>query len=160
MLSTESRSQTLKQLQTLSRLLDNAVAIPGTSYRVGLDPFLGLIPGMGDVAGIVFSAYIVVQATRWKLPAETLIRMVLNLGVDWLLGTVPLLGDLFDVGWKANARNVALLEDHLAQPAQHAAADRWVVGLVFVALGLLLAMSVAIASAVILGLVHLIRSAL
>ncbi len=148
----------LVQLQRLSHLLDNAIAIPGTKYRVGLDPFLGLLPGAGDVAGTAISAYIVIQAARWKLPAATLLRMLGNVGMDWLVGTLPILGDLFDVGWKSNARNVALLEDHLASPHESQAADRWVVLLVFASLGLLLALSISLAATVIWGLVQLMGS--
>lgn len=158
-LSRSVQGQRLEQLRRLSHLLDNAIALPGTNYRIGLDPFLGLVPGAGDVAGTALSAYIVVQAARWQLPAGTLLRMLWNVGLDWLLGTVPVLGDLVDVGWKANARNVALLEAHLrdgpinGQSAR--AADRWVVLLVFALLGLLLALSLALAASVIWGLVQL-----
>lgn len=146
----------LVQLQRLSHLLDNAIAIPGTDYRVGLDPLLGLLPGAGDVAGTAFSAYIVIQAARWKLPAATLLRMLGNVCMDWLVGTLPVLGDFFDVGWKSNARNVALLEDHLASPKASQAADRWVVGFVFAILGLLLALSIGFAVTVIWGMVQLL----
>jgi len=149
------RDSRLGQLQQLSHLLDNAIAIPGTNYRIGLDPFLGLLPGAGDVAGTAFSAYIVIQAARWKLPAATLLRMLGNVCMDWLVGTLPILGDLFDVGWKSNARNVALLESHLASPQQSQAADRWVVLFVFVVLGLLLALSISLAVTVIWGLIQL-----
>ncbi|NJN30662.1 MAG: DUF4112 domain-containing protein [Synechococcales cyanobacterium RM1_1_8] len=142
----------LQQLQRLSHLLDNAIAIPGTSYRFGLDPFLGLVPGAGDVAGTALSAYIVIQAARWKLPTATLLRMLGNVCLDWLVGTLPMLGDLFDLGWKANARNVALLENHLNAPQTSQAADRWVVFLVIGALGLLLALSIALAATVLWGL--------
>lgn len=154
MLSTESRTNRLEHLRSLSHLLDNAIALPGTKLRFGLDPILGLIPGLGDVSGIMFSAYIVVQAARWKLPAETLFRMLTNIGLDWLAGSVPMLGDLFDVGFKANARNVALLENHVQRPGPSQAADRWVVFLVFAVLGLLLTISLAIAFTIIWGLIQ------
>ncbi len=154
--SVSNSDDRLVQLQRLSHLLDNAIAIPGTDYRVGLDPFLGLLPGAGDVAGTALSAYIVIQATRWKLPAATLLRMLGNVCMDWLVGTLPILGDLFDVGWKSNARNVALLEDHLAAPRASQAADRWVVLLVFATLGLLLALSISLAATVLWGLFQLV----
>ncbi len=155
MLSTESRTGKLEHLRSLSHLLDNALSIPGTRFRIGLDPIIGLIPGLGDVSGILFSAYIVAQAARWKLPAGTLLRMLMNIGLDWLVGNVPMVGDLFDAGFKANARNVSLLEEHLKLPGEAKAADRWVVFLVFLVLGLLLAISLAIATTVIWGLVQL-----
>ncbi len=151
----QGQDNRLNQLQRLSHLLDNAIAIPGTNYRVGLDPFLGLVPGAGDVAGTALSAYIVIQATRWKLPAATLLRMLGNVCMDWLVGTLPVLGDLFDVGWKSNARNVALLEDHLASPQESQAADRWVVFLVFAVLGLLLILSISLAASIIWALIQL-----
>lgn len=147
-----SQNQRLIRLRRLSHLLDNAIALPGTQYRVGLDPFLGLVPGAGDVAGTALSAYIVVQAASWRLPAATLLRMLFNVCLDWLGGTVPVIGDFFDVGWKANARNVALLEKHLTSGETSPAADRWVVWLVFGVLGLLLLLSMLLAAGVILGL--------
>ncbi|NJR70781.1 MAG: DUF4112 domain-containing protein [Synechococcales cyanobacterium CRU_2_2] len=152
MLATESRAERLKHLRSLSHLLDNAIVIPGTKLRIGIDPILGLIPGLGDVSGVLFSAYIIVQAARWKLPTATLMKMLSNIGLDWLVGNVPLLGDFFDMGFKANARNVALLESHLNLPGMSRAADGWVVVLVFLALGLLLAVSVAIGGSILWGL--------
>ncbi|MBE9099571.1 DUF4112 domain-containing protein [Vacuolonema iberomarrocanum] len=118
---------TLQRIRMVSHVLDEAFPIPGTGYRIGLDPFLGLLPGGGDTIGGVLSAYIVLEAMQLRLPRETLIRMVTNLLTDSIVGTVPLLGDLFDVGWKANSRNLALLEAHLANPNKARPADRWFV---------------------------------
>jgi hypothetical protein len=150
-----SQERRLEQLRRLSHLLDNAIALPGTDYRIGLDPFLGLLPGAGDAVGTALSAYIVLQAARWKLPTATLLRMLLNISLDWLLGMVPVLGDLVDAGWKANARNVALLEEHLLSARTAQAADRWVLLLIFALLGLLLALSLALAASLIWGLLQL-----
>jgi hypothetical protein len=99
----------------LSQLLDNAIAIPGTRYRIGLDPIIGLIPGIGDLLGAVLSGYIILEAARAEVPAFTLARMLVNVGVDTLVGAVPALGDVFDAAWKSNTKNVALLERHLAR---------------------------------------------
>jgi hypothetical protein len=140
-LSAQDRHERLTQLRSLTRLLDNAIAIPGTTYRVGIDPLLGLFPGLGDMAGMLMSAYIVMQAATWKLPSHTLGRMVMNLGMDWLAGTVPLVGDMFDVVWKANSENLKLLEAHLESPEESRAADRWFVFGIFVVLGLLVALA-------------------
>lgn len=118
---------TLKRVQSVSHILDNAFPIPGTDYRIGLDPFLGLLPGGGDTVGAFLSAYIVLESLQLRLPRETLIRMVTNLLVDSILGTIPVIGDLFDVTWKANARNVALLKAHLRNPNKARPADRWFV---------------------------------
>ena len=106
------------QARALARLLDTAVRIPGTDIRFGLDPVLGLVPGVGDLVAGGLSAYILLLAARAGASAPVLLRMLGNLGVDALVGTVPLLGDLFDVGFKANARNVALLERHLERPRE------------------------------------------
>lgn len=107
-----------RQVRRLARLLDAAVRIPGTEIRIGLDAVFGLIPAGGDVAGAVLSAWIVLTAARLGAPVAVLVRMTGNLALDAVLGTVPLVGDLFDIGWKANLRNVALLEGHLESPAR------------------------------------------
>jgi len=119
-----SKRYRIQRLRRLSKLLDNALPIPGLNYRVGLDPIIGLIPGGGDMVSAILSAYIVLEATRFGLPKETLGRMVLNILIDTLTGIIPVLGDLFDLTWKANAMNVQLLEEHLQAPQASEAADR------------------------------------
>ncbi|MGH7482404.1 MAG: DUF4112 domain-containing protein [Longimicrobiales bacterium] len=106
----------LRGLRRLARLLDRQFRIPGTRIRLGLDPLIGLLPGIGDVATGALSGWIVIAAARLGAPAPVLARMLFNLLTDVVLGAVPLLGDLFDVAWKANARNLDLLERHLADP--------------------------------------------
>ena len=103
----------VNHLRRLSHLLDNAIPIPGTGYRLGLDPILGLMPGGGDTIAGILGAYIVVEAARIGLPRQVIGKMVGNILFDSVIGTVPVLGDLFDVAWKANVRNIALLEEHL-----------------------------------------------
>lgn len=132
---------TLKRLRQMSHLLDNAIPIPGAGVRVGLDPILGLVPGGGDVVTGLLSVYIVFEAARMGLPAATIGRMGFNILLDVLSGTVPVLGDLFDVTWKANSQNVALLEKHIASPKPSRAADRLlafvvIVGLLALVLGM------------------------
>ena len=123
------------QARALARLLDTVVRVPGTQIRLGLDPLLGLVPGVGDLLGGALSTYVLVLAARAGATSPVLLRMLGNLGVDALVGTVPLLGDLFDVGFKANARNVALLERHLAAPTDTArASGAMVAGIVLAAL--------------------------
>jgi hypothetical protein len=112
-----------KRVRVLAKLLDNSIAIPGTSWKIGLDPIVGLIPGIGDLIGAVLSGYIILEAARAEASAFTLVRMVTNVGIDTLLGAVPALGDLFDAAWKSNTKNVALLERHLAT-GETAAAGR------------------------------------
>jgi hypothetical protein len=106
----------MRRLRRLSYILDRAIPIPGTPYRFGLDSILGLLPGGGDFIGMVISAYIVFEAARFGLPRETLLQMVTNIIVDAVIGSIPVLGDLGDVVWKANAKNVALLEEYLDIP--------------------------------------------
>lgn len=102
-----------RRVRVLAKLLDNSISIPGTPWKIGFDPIVGLIPGIGDLIGAVLSGYIVLEAVRADVPAFTLARMLLNVGVDTLLGAVPAVGDLFDAAWKSNTMNVALLERHL-----------------------------------------------
>lgn len=96
-------------------LLDSAVSIPGTRRKIGLDPLLGLIPGLGDFLGAALSGYIIILAGRAGVPAFTLFRMLVNVGVDTLVGSVPILGDFFDAGWKSNLMNVAMFEKHVTE---------------------------------------------
>jgi len=114
---------------------------------VGLDPILGLVPGIGDAAGAILGAWIVVEAVRLRASRATLVRMCFNIAVDALVGTIPVFGDVFDVVWKANLGNVALLERHLADPARAARADRRLVALLCAA-GLLLCGALAAAGIV------------
>ena len=103
----------LSKLRRVSRLLDNAITIPGTKISFGLDPIMGLLPGGGDTITGGIAAYIVVEAARMGVPREILYKMVTNIAIDSFVGTVPVVGDLFDVGWKANVKNIELLEKHL-----------------------------------------------
>lgn len=93
--------------------MDSALPVPGTRWRVGLDSLVGLIPGIGDAAGFAVSGYALLEARRLGAPTSLLLRMALNIAVDALVGAVPLLGDVFDAGFKANRRNLRLLERHL-----------------------------------------------
>jgi hypothetical protein len=107
----------LDQARALARLLDSAIRIPGLGVRVGLDPILGLVPGLGDVVGGALSGWILLAASRAGASRTVLVRMLGNILIDSAVGTVPFLGDLFDVGYKSNMRNMALLERHLEEPA-------------------------------------------
>jgi hypothetical protein len=127
----------LARARTLTRLLDTAVGVPGTSMRFGLDPVLGLIPGLGDVAGAALSGYVVLLASRLGAPTTVIVRMLGNVVIDTVGGTIPLIGDLFDAGWKSNTRNLALLERHVGQPETTTRASRAVVWLTIAALLLL-----------------------
>ncbi|HET7323921.1 MAG TPA: DUF4112 domain-containing protein [Halococcus sp.] len=107
----------LERARRVGTLLDEAIRIPGIGYRVGIDPLIGLLPVSGDAVGAVLSLYIVAEAARLGIPQKTLIRMLVNVGIDTVGGSIPVAGSLLDAVWKANERNVSLLEDHLADRA-------------------------------------------
>src|SRR6202046_4529628 len=114
-----------ENLDFLSHVLDDWFRVPGTSIRFGLDGIIGLVPGLGDIIGGLASTVIVVAAWVRGVPYVTLIRMVVNIGIEVLLGTIPLLGDAFDIAWKANRRNYALIVRHLERPRKQTWRD-WV----------------------------------
>jgi NAD/NADP transhydrogenase beta subunit len=105
-----------ENLDLLSRLLDSWFRIPGTSIRFGLDGIIGLVPGIGDILAGLASAIIIFAAWARGAAYVTIARMLVNLALDVIIGTVPFIGDAFDIAWKANRRNYALLTRHLAQP--------------------------------------------
>ena len=107
----------LDNLRRFAWLLDNSIPVPGTRFRIGLDAIIGLIPGIGDLAGGAASVWFVLQAARLGAPKSVVARMVANVAIETIVGAVPLLGDLFDAGWKANARNMALVERHAVAPS-------------------------------------------
>ncbi|MDJ0556803.1 MAG: DUF4112 domain-containing protein [Microcoleaceae cyanobacterium MO_207.B10] len=147
----------VRQLRKLSNLLDNAVRVPGTSYGVGIDPLLGLIPGGGDFLGGLISVYIVFSAATMGLPRETLTRMASNIVFDSLAGIVPVFGDLFDVAWKANSKNMDILEGHLESPKVSKSADRWFVFLLLGGLTLFVIVIAALGFFVISLLVQILQ---
>ncbi|MCC6144106.1 MAG: DUF4112 domain-containing protein [Candidatus Hydrogenedentes bacterium] len=102
----------VERMERLARLLDEAWRIPGTNYRVGIDSLIGLIPGAGDVITSTLSAYVVYEAQQLGLPRHVVARMIGNLGIDFVVGAIPLLGDLFDVAFKANKRNMQLFNKY------------------------------------------------
>jgi uncharacterized protein DUF4112 len=102
----------LDLLRRWAVLLDSAFRVPGTQIRFGVDAILGLVPGLGDLSAPIYAAFILATGFRMRVPAVVQMRMVLNAALDMLMGLVPLLGDVGDVFWKANLRNMALLERH------------------------------------------------
>ena len=120
---TAAEEQRLEGLRRIAQLLDNAFVLPGTSYRVGLDPILGVLPGLGDLISPLFTIGVLLQARALGVPKVVQGRMMINAGVDALLGTVPVIGDLFDFAWKANAKNLALLELHAREERSGSAGD-------------------------------------
>lgn len=121
----------LDSARTVARLLDRSFRIPGTSLRFGLDPLLGLLPVGGDVVAALGAGWILYVAWRNGAPAGMIGRMLVNVLVDTLVGAVPVLGDIFDAGWQANARNVAMLETWLGEEgSQHPHSVGLLVGII------------------------------
>lgn len=118
----------LDRLRRLARLFDSEFRIPGTSFRFGLDPILGLVPGIGDLASPVLTILILGHAAALRVPRIVLARMVLNALIDAGVGAIPILGDAFDFAWKANDWNLALLERHAATGKGATTADWLFVG--------------------------------
>ena len=102
----------VQSVEKLARLMDSRFNIPGIPIRLGLDTIIGLIPGIGDTIGLGISGYIIAQSKRVGVNRTTIYKMIANVFIDWLIGIVPILGDLFDWGWQANNRNAGLLRQH------------------------------------------------
>ncbi|HEU4936121.1 MAG TPA: DUF4112 domain-containing protein [Vicinamibacterales bacterium] len=135
----ESRARTLAALRKWSVLLDSAFRVPGTNLSFGLDPILGLIPGFGDLTTPLFAALLLLHGVRMRIPRVIQLRMLINAVIDLLIGFVPVVGDFFDFGWKANVRNLALLERY-AHPDSKPSRGDWIFVLSIV--GVLIAVTV------------------
>ena len=114
----------LQLMRRWARIFDSAFRIPGTQITFGIDPILGLFPGIGDLVSPVFSLFLLWHGARLRVPKIVLARMVLNAAIDAGVGAIPVVGDLFDFAWKANEWNLALLEKH-AMPGQRASSVDW-----------------------------------
>ncbi len=128
---TAGQVQRLRALKHIARLLDSAFVLPGTDVRIGLDPLLGLVPGLGDLASPLFAIAMLWQSRDLGIPRVVQLRMVFNVAIDALVGLLPIAGDIFDFAWKANDRNMVLLERHAYEQRRPSAGD-WifVVGLI------------------------------
>jgi hypothetical protein len=129
-LPSNERRSIRHRVNRLAWLLDNSIQVPLINYRIGLDGLLGLIPGVGDLTGLILSSYIVIQAARLGVSRSTLLRMGMNVGVETLMGMIPIVGDLFDIVWKANQRNVQLIHESLDQPDRVRTESRSIVAVV------------------------------
>lgn len=127
----------LQVAQAVTRVLETAVGIPGTKVRIGLDALLGLIPGVGDVAGAGLAAYIILLSAKMGAPASMVVRMLANVGIDSIIGLVPLAGDIFDIGWKANSRNLGLLTQFIEEPKAVKRSSRMIIAAVILGLSLI-----------------------
>jgi hypothetical protein len=135
---TPGQEQRLELIRRLSTMLDAATVIPGTGIRIGLDPILGLVPGLGDLVSPLFTIGVIWQARDLGIPRVVQLRMVINVAIDALFGLVPVAGDLFDVAWKSNLRNVALL-DRYAREEHRASRGDWAFVLTMILLLVLIA---------------------
>lgn len=111
-------NQRADNTKKLAELLDSKFRIPGTNIRFGIDPIIGLIPGVGDWLAGVVSLYFLLQAAALKAKAWVLLRMLMNILIDIIIGAIPLLGEIFDVGWKANLRNEKLIQQLRENPEE------------------------------------------
>jgi hypothetical protein len=140
-----------ENLDLLSRVLDSWFRIPGTSIRFGLDGIIGLVPGIGDILAGLASSIIILAAWARGAAYVTIARMLVNLALDVIIGTVPFIGDAFDIAWKANRRNYALLTRHLEHPRQ----QQWRDWLFLAAVGVVLLAILAVPILFVTWLIHL-----
>lgn len=119
-----SKIEVEQSLEQLSRWMDGVFRIPGTGWRFGLDALVGLIPGVGDTVTALASFYILAAGVRYRVPKVTLLRMGLNIGLDYVFGSIPIVGDVFDVAWKSNQKNVELLRERATVSAAEAKKGR------------------------------------
>lgn len=143
----QRRGLTDEQLDQLAGILDDFIHIPGIPVRIGLDPIIGLIPGLGDVISALMSFVIIFAAWQRRLPRVTIFRMITNVGIDTLLGTIPIVGDAFDAVWKSNRMNYNLLIRHRTRPSRSNVWKDW---------GFLLLLMLCVGAIVTLPIVFLI----
>ena len=144
-----------RRLAQLAWLLDAAIVLPGSRFRIGVDALIGLIPGLGDLIGVLLSSYIVREAARIGTPPSVLARMMLNVAVEGVVGLIPVAGDVFDAVWKANQRNVKLLDAHIDHPQRTRRQSRWIVAGVTAALVVFAVLIAAVATLIVRGLAQL-----
>jgi hypothetical protein len=143
---TPAQEQRLEALRRISQLLDSAFVVPGTSYRIGLDPIIGLVPMVGDLASPLFTIGVLWQGRDLGIPRVVQLRMIVNAAIDALIGAIPIAGDLFDFAWKSNQMNLALLERH-AYEEHRACAGDWIFVVAMILLVVLIAAVPFIAAA-------------
>lgn len=114
----------VRRMRVVAHLLDESVRIPGTRFRVGLDPILGVAPVAGDAVSAALSAYVVLESARLGVSYLTLLRMVANVSLDFAVGSIPVIGSIFDAVWKANTRNVELAVDELESESESESAEQ------------------------------------
>jgi hypothetical protein len=136
----ETLQATRERLRRLAWLLDSSIPIPGTQFTVGIDALIGLVPVLGDLIGVLLSSYVLGEAARLGAPRTLLMRMAFNVGIEGVVGIIPLAGDAFDAAWKANQRNVRLLDAWLDRPVQARRSSRLFAILLVLVVGSFLAL--------------------
>ena len=150
-------AQNLESLfRWIALLMDNFLRIPGTSFRFGIDPLIGLIPGLGDTGSAMVSALALIQAARYGLPKIVLARMAMNILLNELIGIVPVIGDAFSFWFKSNARNHQLIKEHMGAPRKSKRSD-WifVIGVLLV-LGIIVGVGILVSLFVLQQLINLL----
>ena len=147
----------MKALRHWQRLLDSAYRIPGTSIRFGWDPIVGLVPWVGDVVAALLSSALMIQAFQSRVPRLVQLRMLLNIAIDFGFGLIPIAGNVADVFWKANSRNMALLERHVSGTRQATTGDWLFVAGVAFALAAMIALPFVFLYWVTSSLIHTFR---
>lgn len=147
-------AERIRRLRSLAWLLDNSIPLPG-GLRIGIDALIGLVPGIGDAVGAVISAYIVNEARSLGAPRSVLMRMAGNVLLEAIVGSVPFAGDIFDAAYKANTRNLALLEKYQLDPVGSRRSSRWFVLGFSLLLVLLALLMIAIPVLIVMAIVQL-----
>ena len=130
----EINEEKLVRLKLLSKRLDNNFIIPGTKYKIGLDPIIGAIPVIGDLIGALLSTYIMYSGIKMGVSRSIVAQMATNIALDFAIGWIPIIGDIFDIIWKANQRNVKLIEESIVVEEKESATANYIIiaGLVIV----------------------------
>lgn len=148
-----TRVQVERELEVLAQIMDNQFAIPVLGWRFGMNAIIDLVPGIGDIATSLVAAYVLISAVRYRVPKITLLRMGMNIGIYFLVGLIPWVGDLFDAWWKPNVRNLKLLHSRATVSAEDAhkgrASDWWFVAAIVAVLLSMLCGSLAVSAFVI-----------
>ena len=144
----ELNEEKLLRLKRLSHNLDEAFTIPGTERKIGIDPIIGLIPGGGDLIGGALSIYIMHAGIRMGMPRSVIIRMFGNIALEFIIGCIPIIGDLFDAMWKSNQRNVKLIEDSIISEEKNTIFGYFLIGVLIKTLVTILLAIIAVSTVI------------
>ena len=135
----EVKEEKLIRLKRLSERLDNTFTIPGTKYKIGIEALIGAVPIIGDLIGGILASYIMYSGMKMGAPPQIIARMAVNIAIDFAIGSMPIIGDLFDLVWKANKKNVELIEDATLDDKEEQKLNYLIItALILVLLGILL----------------------